>query len=88
VSNLADYVFRVSSLLVGVLALAEEVVRKRATWTPSQAQWAFLLEVSSVTEHPIPPLSAIDASAALAFLLVVRLSFEATLGALRRTSNS
>jgi hypothetical protein len=79
VSTSADYVFRVSRSLAGVLTLAEEVVRKRAIWTASRAQWAFLLDVSSITEHPLPPLSATDASAALAFLLVVRLSLEATL---------
>jgi hypothetical protein len=71
-------------LLAGVLALAEEVVLKRASWLASRGHWAFLLEVSSVTEHPLPPLSATDASAALAFLLVVRLSLEATLHDLRK----
>ena len=83
-STSVDYGFRVASLLAGVLALAEEVVLKRASWLASRGQWAFLLEVSSVTEHPLPPLSAMDASAALAFLLVVRLSLEATLHDLRK----
>jgi hypothetical protein len=78
----------VSRLLLGVIALSQTVVAERTAWTASGDQWDFLLEVSSVTEHPVPPSSKSDASAALGFLLKVRLSLEATLQTLGETPES
>jgi hypothetical protein len=79
---LPDYLLRVSLFLAGVLALAEKVVAKRLNWRASSADWEFLLDVSGLTERVLPPEAAHDASAALAFLFVVRFSLETTMATL------
>jgi hypothetical protein len=81
------YLQRVSELLAGVLALTDKVISERATWKASPAEWAFLLEVSSLTERVLPAEAATDPSSALGFLLLVRFSLESTLRTLRDPSD-
>jgi hypothetical protein len=81
------YLQRVSELLAGVLTLTDKVISQRTAWKASPSEWDFLLEVSSLTERVLPAEAANDASAALAFLLLVRFSLESTLRALRDPSD-
>jgi hypothetical protein len=81
------YLQRVSELLSGVLALTDKVIAERTVWKASPAEWAFLLEVSSLTERVLPEEAATDPSSALSFLLLVRFSLEATLRSLREPSD-
>jgi hypothetical protein len=82
VSAPSNYLVRVSLLLEGVLALTEKVVAQRASWAASVGEWAFLLEVSGLTEHVLPPEAVSDPSVALGFLWFVRFSLETTMVAL------
>ena len=81
------YLQRVLELLTGVLTLTDKVIAQRTSWQASPAEWAFLLEVSTLTERVLPAEAAHDPSAALAFLLLVRFSLESTARALRDPSN-
>jgi hypothetical protein len=78
----SNYLVRVSLFLEGVLALTEKVVAKRAAWLASSGDWMFLLEVSSLTEHVLPPEAINDPGVALGFLWFVRFSLESTMVAL------